>query len=70
MRVETVKSLEWSDVHWKPIEIDLSAYTGTVQLRFALQVDRFGADKGWVLDDVMVWSRAYTLFLPLVLKGD
>ncbi len=66
-----VRSSEWAGVRWTNVEIDLSGFTGTVQIRFGLQVDRYGADKGWVIDDVIVrsgtpaWQR---IFLPLVLK--
>ncbi|MFQ5578193.1 MAG: hypothetical protein ACE5G8_14505, partial [Anaerolineae bacterium] len=47
-------SAEWADVNWRTAEIGLSAYTGTVRLRFGLVVDRNVADKGWVLDEVQV----------------
>jgi hypothetical protein len=62
---------EWTDVHWKNVEIDLSTYTGMVRLRFGLEVDQWGPEKGWVIDDVMVQSGSpkHTIFLPLVLKG-
>ncbi|HSD82754.1 MAG TPA: LamG-like jellyroll fold domain-containing protein, partial [Anaerolineae bacterium] len=37
---------EWADAQWKEVEIDLSTYTGTVRLRFNLEIDRVGADRG------------------------
>lgn len=62
---------EWTDAQWKDVEIDLSAYTGTVRLRFDLEVDRVGADRGWVIDDVLVRAKLQSnqVFLPVVLKG-
>jgi hypothetical protein len=61
---------EWADAQWKDVEIDLSAYTGTVHLRFGIEFDRVGADRGWVIDTVMVYSkpRSSQVFLPVVLK--
>ncbi|CAG0931280.1 hypothetical protein TFLX_02063 [Thermoflexales bacterium] len=61
---------EWADVQWKDVEIDLSAYTGTVRLRFTLEVDRVGADRGWVLDQVMVRAKPHgtQVFLPAILR--
>jgi hypothetical protein len=62
-------SLEWADVEWEEVEIDLSAYGGTARLRFNLEVDRYVADKGWVIDDVMVTcGDGYVIFLPVVLR--
>jgi hypothetical protein len=64
-------SNEWAAARWKNVEIDLNGYTGRVQLRFSLQVDRYGADKGWLIDDVLVRSRSpgYRILLPLVLRS-
>jgi subtilisin-like proprotein convertase family protein len=73
--VQDIPSPEWTDVAWKDVAIDLSAYTGTLRLRFSLQVDRNISDKGWVIDDVMVKSGSgtnpsdYNLFLPIILRG-
>jgi hypothetical protein len=63
-----VTSSEWADAKWQSVGISLSAYTGTVRLRFGLEVDRYLSDKGWVLDDVMV-KRTKVIFLPTILKG-
>jgi hypothetical protein len=61
-------SSEWMDADWQRVKISLGAYTGTVRLRFGLEVDRYLSDKGWVLDDVMV-KRTELVFLPTILKG-
>jgi hypothetical protein len=70
-RTAQPESEEWQDVQWKRVEIDLSEYTGTVRLRFALEVDETVSDKGWVIDDVVVkpWAETYVIHLPLVLKN-
>ncbi|MGD9101421.1 MAG: hypothetical protein PVF45_13150, partial [Anaerolineae bacterium] len=47
-------ALEWTEVNWKDVQIDLSAYTGVVRLRFSLEVDQDVSDKGWLIDDVKV----------------
>ena len=70
-----MESPEWTEVSWKDVEIDLSTYTGTVRLRFSLEVDQDVSDKGWVLDDVMVKSGSGTspetnVFLPIILKEE
>jgi hypothetical protein len=65
------QSLEWANVTLQPVQLDLSAYTGTVRLRFSLNVDQSVSDKGWLLDDIMVKSELIPIrrvFLPLVLK--
>jgi len=49
---------EWTEVNWRTAELGLAAYSGTVRLRFALEVDRDISDKGWVLDEVMVITGA------------
>lgn len=61
-------SSEWVDANWRSVGISLRAYTGTVRLRFGLEVDRYLSDKGWVLDDVMV-KQSEIMFLPTILKG-
>jgi hypothetical protein len=45
---------EWADATWQTAEISLEEYGGTVRLRFSLAVDQHVADKGWVIDDVVV----------------
>jgi hypothetical protein len=68
MRRQDVSSPEWPAAQWKPVSISLSGYTGTVRLRFSLEVDQHVSDKGWLIDDVMVRSGSATtsVFLPLV----
>jgi hypothetical protein len=74
VHVPALESSEWTNAEWKDVTIDLSAFTGTVQLRFGLLVDRDVSDKGWVIDDVTVHSGPSSsplekrAFLPLVLK--
>jgi hypothetical protein len=70
-RADEPESKEWIDIVWKPVEIDLSEYTGTVRLRFVLEVDETVSDKGWVIDDVVIkpWSETYLIHLPLILKN-
>jgi len=51
---ETGAGDEWSNPNWRTAEIGLSDYSGTVQLRFVLEVDRDISDRGWLIDDVMV----------------
>jgi hypothetical protein len=53
-RVPDVQALEWTNISWKQVSIDLSGYSGTVRLRFILEVDQTVSDKGWVIDDVEV----------------
>jgi hypothetical protein len=62
---------EWSDVQWKPTEINLSAYTGTLRLRFSLEVDGYISDRGWVLDNVMVIAKPSwpPIYLPIILRS-
>jgi subtilisin-like proprotein convertase family protein len=73
---QDVAAPEWVEVDWKEVEIDLSVYTGTVRLRFSLEVDQVGADKGWVIDDVVVKSGpgpappAAPLYLPIIMKEE
>lgn len=51
---QAAQDQEWTNVGWKQVSIDLSGYSGTVRLRFSLEVDQTVADKGWLIDDVMV----------------
>lgn len=62
---------EWIDVQWKPVEIDLSAYTGTLRLRFSLEVDRYISDRGWIIDNVMVITKPSRppIYLPIILRS-
>jgi hypothetical protein len=62
-------SSEWTDVDWQDVAVDLSSYSGTVRLRFGLEVDEAVSDRGWVIDDVRVQS-GYRVFLPLVMGSD
>jgi hypothetical protein len=62
-------SSEWADVDWRDVAVDLSAYGGSVCLRFGLEVDGTVSDKGWVIDDVRVQS-GHRVFLPLILRSD
>jgi len=64
-----VESPEWADVKWKNVWIRLDAYTGTVRLRFSLEVDQNVSDKGWVIDKVMAQS-GHHVFLPLILRNE
>ena len=64
-----VTSSEWADVNWQSVGISLRTYTGWVQLRFGLEVDRYLSEKGWVLDDVMI-KQGRVVFLPTILKGE
>jgi hypothetical protein len=66
---------EWTAVGWEQVGIDLSAYDGSVRLRFSLEVDQFGADRGWVIDNVEVKSTGVFspdtwLYLPLILNEE
>jgi subtilisin-like proprotein convertase family protein len=62
-------SSEWADVDWQDVAVDLSSYSGTVRLRFGLEVDGAVSDKGWIVDDVRVQS-GHRVFLPLILRSD
>jgi hypothetical protein len=53
-RAQDAQDPEWTNVDWKQVSIDLSRYSGTVRLRFSLEVDQTASDKGWVIDDVKV----------------
>jgi hypothetical protein len=59
---------EWLDTDWKDARLDLSRYTGMAQVRFTLSVDQYGADRGWIIDDIAVHSRSekYQILLPFV----
>jgi subtilisin-like proprotein convertase family protein len=64
---------EWTYIELGSITIALNAYTGTVRLRFSLEVDQDVSDKGWVIDNVevkpgTVLSPDTWLYLPLILK--
>jgi hypothetical protein len=69
---EDTPSPEWANANWQNVIINLSAYTGTVRLRFSLEVDQTVSDKGWVLNNVMVKSGVATapppIFLPIIRK--
>jgi hypothetical protein len=73
---QDVESPEWSSVNWQAVQLSLSAYTGTVRLRFSLEVDQVGADKGWVFDNVRVQSGpapgpgSGDIFMPIILKEE
>jgi hypothetical protein len=71
---QEVNAPEWTNVSWQNASINLSPYTGTVRLRFRLEVDQNISDKGWVLDNIMVRAASAppppdnNLFLPFILK--
>jgi hypothetical protein len=67
-----VESPEWSNINWQDVQLSLSAYTGTVRLRYSLEVDQVGADRGWVFDNVRVQSGPDSgdLFLPIIVKEE
>jgi hypothetical protein len=52
LELQDVTSPEWTAINWQDVQLSLSAYTGTVRLHFSLKVDRAGADKGWVFDNI------------------
>ncbi len=72
--IEPQQGLEWANVSLQPLQLSLSAYTGTVRLRFSLTADEDVSAKGWVLDNVRVISAttasAFRVFLPLITKGE
>jgi hypothetical protein len=57
---QEVLSSEWGDLKrntdWRQAQIDLGDYTGTVRLRFNLQVTDTISSRGWILDNLMVTS--------------
>jgi hypothetical protein len=66
---QDIGPLEWLGVVWQEEQIDLSGYTGLVHLRFSLTVDEYIADKGWVIDQVIIPQAApYQVVLPLVVR--
>jgi hypothetical protein len=70
---QDVPGSEWTDITLEPHEINLSAFTGSVRLRFSVEVDQDASDKGWVIDDVEVgpgFSPDTWLYLPLILRGE
>jgi len=75
LSTQDVEAPEWISINWQDIEISLNAYTGTIQLRFSLEVDQFGADKGWVIDNLRVMRGpepgplSMSVYLPVILKG-
>jgi len=72
LATQDVESSEWSNVNWQQVQLSLQVYTGTVRLRYSLEVDQVGADKGWVLDNVRVQSGPDSgdLFLPIIFKEE
>ncbi len=66
---------EWATVDWQAVQIDLRPYSGTVQLRFSVDVDRTFAEKGWVIDDVIVVTGSIPpdvpnqVYLPLIVAA-
>jgi len=55
----------WSGLHdWAQVDVDLSAYSGVVQLMFRFGSDGAATEEGWYVDDVGVFSSgccgAYT----------
>jgi hypothetical protein len=70
MRRQDLNSPEWPAAQWKAVSVSLSGYTGTVRLRFSLEVDQHIADKGWLIDDVIVRSESSSsttrVLLPFV----
>lgn len=52
--VQEAESAEWANADWKSELISLQPYTGTVRLRFSLEVDQHVSDKGWIIDEVEV----------------
>jgi hypothetical protein len=70
-QLQEEESEEWTDVVWEDVAIDLSEYSGTVRLRFSMDVDQAASDKGWVIDNVEVASATgaggtQTVYLPLM----
>lgn len=72
---------EWQGIQLQQATaIDLSTYQGTVQLRFRLTVDDNVADRGWVINQIVVQSAGGSfriptlprmtdrLFLPVVMR--
>jgi hypothetical protein len=73
-RAQDIESSEWTDVQWQDVAIALNAYTGTVRMRFSLEVDQDYSAKGWLIDDVIVQSSEIrpgpSVFLPIILRGE
>lgn len=40
--------------NWEEVEIDLTGYTGTVQLRFVFGTDGYVSGEGWYIDDLTI----------------
>ncbi|GIV98023.1 MAG: hypothetical protein KatS3mg057_2680 [Herpetosiphonaceae bacterium] len=55
---QTAISEEWTDVPWQRECLPLGSASGTVRLRFSLEVDQYVADKGWALDTLLVQPPA------------
>jgi choice-of-anchor B domain-containing protein len=43
-----------SNLSWNPVSFDLSAYSGTIQLRWSFSTDGNSGGQGWWVDDVVV----------------
>ena len=72
---QDVESSEWANVAWQDETLDLSPYTGPVQLRFSLTVnDDAASAKGWVFDNVKVEADKpdpvveNILYLPIIFQ--
>jgi hypothetical protein len=55
----------WSGLHdWAQVDVDLSAYSGVVQLKFRFGSDGAATEEGWYVDDISVTTHgccgAYT----------
>ena len=44
------------NINWEEVELDLSAFSGTVQLRFVFGSDGYVTEEGWYIDDFAVHS--------------
>jgi hypothetical protein len=73
-QAQAINAPEWATVNWKDVALDLSHYSGAVQIRFSLEVDQTAADKGWLIDDVLVRagsipsSHDYSVYLPMLIR--
>lgn len=44
------------NINWQEVELDVSDYSGIIQLRFVFGSDGYVSDEGWYIDDVTIGS--------------
>jgi hypothetical protein len=51
---------------WQQVEVDLSAFSGTVQIRFTFGSDGYVSYEGWYIDDVALYNYTNSDFVQVI----